>query len=168
MHRVRAAALVAAAPLLAAAGPVGPDAPPTDDRLAIETRLSLAGCDQGLSLALPAVGGTTSARGTVTGVSEGQQLFGSYCTGYFVDAAFACFRVPDGGARVDLEIVDGGGTDTTLAIWDADELLRCDDDGGTGLLSRLDVTLDGGVYYVYVGTFSRQATSDFEIELRRP
>lgn len=168
LRGLRCAAIALGVPLLSGAGPAPPDSTPVDARLAIESRLLLAGCDAELSLSLPPSGSVLRQTGRVVGTIEGMQAFGDYCTGYFVEEAFACFRVPAGGARVELEIIDGGGADTTLAIWDRSDWLRCDDDGGSGLLSRLDVSLDAGVYYVYVGTFSRQVTSAFEVELRRP
>lgn len=165
---VRRAALAAS---VALGVTVLPPAPPAE---AIDPTLTLTACDSGDPIPMPLAGAVVRRNGTMHGRIDGFASFGSYCTGFYPEEAHYCLRVGQPGTAVDLELVDGGGVDTTLALVPADAADDpnvhpfCDDDGGNGLLSRLQVTLDAGVYAIYVGTFGSDVSSTFALEVRRP
>jgi hypothetical protein len=68
----------------------------------------------------------------------------------------------------DIEIdMTSGDFDTYLVVTDEDEeLVVEDDDGGPGFNSSLEHELDDdGVFTVWAGSFSGEATGDYELEL---
>lgn len=140
---------------------------------AIDPSLTLSVCQSGAPLRLPGRGGSVRVTGEMRGQIEGGELFSSYCAGHYLEEAHFCVEVRHDGTALTLELIDGGGHDTTLALVpgspgaDGDDVL-CDDDGGQGLLSRLEVTLDVGVYAIYVGTFGPDVSSTFALEVTRP
>ncbi|MCA9885599.1 MAG: hypothetical protein KC615_12830 [Anaerolineae bacterium] len=77
----------------------------------------------------------------------------------------------------DLHITSFSGSDTTMTLYagsfsPASATANCveyDDDGGSGLLSRITRTLDAGVNYVLVAsTFSNSDTGTFTLEMTGP
>ena len=140
---------------------------------AIDPSLTLSVCQSGAPLRLPSRGGSVRVTGEMHGQVEGGELFSGYCAGHYADEAHFCVEVRHDGTALALELTDGGGHDTTLALVpgspgaEGDDAM-CDDDGGQGLLSRLEVTLDAGVYAIYVGTFGPDVSSTFALEVTRP
>jgi hypothetical protein len=57
--------------------------------------------------------------------------------------------------------------DTYLVLTDEnDEFVAEDDDGGPGLNSLLDIELDEDIVYtIWAGSFSGEATGDYELDL---
>lgn len=139
--------------------------PPAVNQLAISPNISIGTCADGQPLNVG--GGSQQVQGRLEGRVSGEAVFGNYCTGFYEERAHYCFVVPPGGAQVSLELLSAD-VDTTLAVYNDDlEWPLCDDDGGSGLLSRIDQHFDAGTYRVHVGSFSPNQTSDFVMEVGR-
>ena len=153
--------------ILALILPAGGAQDASDERLAIDPNLPLRACDDsgGQPLLFGSLGGTAAeSSGTIVpGSAEGTQLFGNYCVGYYDEAqAHFCFDITE--PRTVVLEVSQANADTTLALVGGEGALWCDDDGGDGLLSRLEVPLSPGQYVVHVGTFGREIASDFTLQ----
>ncbi|MFT4704996.1 MAG: hypothetical protein ACI81R_002704 [Bradymonadia bacterium] len=142
----------------------------SDGWLAIDPNLPLRACEstesEVINFGQSAAGAMQYSGAISPGDVEGTQRFGSYCVGYYADgASHFCFEVASETTLV-LELTESD-TDTTLAIRGAEDFVQCDDDGGNGLLSRIETTLSPGQYLVHVGTFSRQVTGRFTLQAAR-
>ncbi|MEQ8435778.1 MAG: hypothetical protein RIA71_16225 [Oceanicaulis sp.] len=88
---------------------------------------------------------TVTAGGPAEPVNTGE----AWCPGSYTNAPSVELSWAGGPLSVSTE----GDGDTTLAVNLPNGDWICDDDGGEGLLSRLDLSGDAGVYDIWVGTF---------------
>ena len=140
--------------------------PPLAEELAFNPNIGFESCTGGLqSLSLNPTMGQRTYTGTFYGATYGYDMFGDYCTGYFQQEAQFCVTVRTAGTY-DLHVTDGDNIDTTLALIGTDDgSMVCDDDGGYGLLSRLNRYIEAGTYLLYVGSYSQGNGGSFQIDV---
>ncbi len=155
---------------LALAATFGAEAPtfepvPDDGRVAINPNLAIGDCVGGADQLSLSSGVTVERSGTMVGSHEVQAVTGSpECYGYVPELAHYCISVPPGGGTYTIEITAAESTDTILALVSADRTFSaCDDDGGNGLLSRIEARLEAGTYLLWVGTYSAQVSGSYRL-----
>ncbi len=135
--------------------------------LAINPNISIGSCNGGRPIDVRSGMSAQTYTGTLRGEIPGEEAFGVYCTGYYVVEPHFCFVVPSSGAYLSFEITEGGGIDTTLAIANEDlEWPICDDDGGQGLLSRVNQWFEGGEYTVHLGSYGQHNSASFTLTVQ--
>lgn len=93
---------------------------------------------------------------TAGGPAEPMNTGEAWCTGNYTNAPSVELSWAGGPFSLSTE----GEGDTTLAVNLPSGDWICDDDGGEGLLSRLDLSGDAGVYDIWVGSFFSDGSED--------
>ncbi|MBN1857827.1 PPC domain-containing protein [Candidatus Bipolaricaulota bacterium] len=84
------------------------------------------------------------------------------------DVDFYTFAVPS-ATRVVVEVTGQDGADSYLCLYDSSEnLITCDDDGGSGLWSRIDDVLEAGTYSVAVEGYNDTETFSYDLLIFLP
>ncbi len=141
-----------------------------DERVAVNPNLGTGACTLGGETIRVSFGMLESqVTGAMTGslsANQDQPPSSLYCSGYVPPEPQYCVSVQRAGYYV-FHVVAGGGVDTVLVMRDAEGTNNaCDDDGGTGLLSRLEVWLEPGSYSLYVGTFSQGVSATYQMNVQ--
>lgn len=142
--------------------------PPAADGLALNPELPLTSCSGAGDSTHVAPGTSTTLEGTLAGTIEANTHVPSdmWCSGYVPLEPQHCLVVT-APLTVTLEVIDASGIDSVLVVQDADgQLVNCDDDGGTNLLSRLDLSVPPGTYRVSVGSFGSGHEGRYRMTLR--
>ncbi|HHH28409.1 MAG TPA: hypothetical protein ENK57_08700 [Polyangiaceae bacterium] len=98
--------------------------------------------------------------GTAGGPIQGNQISGG-CRGYYSPQPSHVLMAPTGFRQIRF-VVNGGG-DTTLLVMLPDGQIVCDDDGGSGANPLVQTTSRPGSIRVWVGTYSRGRTINYNI-----
>jgi hypothetical protein len=85
-----------------------------------------------------------NSRGSAFAVEPNSALTGVFDSG--TDAEWFSVRIPQEGGL--LRVYTAGSRDTILKLWDRNELLAEDDDGGDGYNARIASVLVAGTYYI--------------------
>jgi hypothetical protein len=108
-----------------------------------------------------------TSNGTITGTTSGTSVHRGTCAGSGPEWVFQV--TPSRSRSVTFETVSTS-WDTVLYVRNAPcatgTQLGCDDDGGSGVLSRLNVSLTSGTtYYVFVDGFGSSSSGSFTLDV---
>lgn len=162
------ASLAIVASLGAAAAAVAPEA--DDARIAVNPNLSAGHCTLGGELVRtrPGMVAVTVA-GSMTGslaANDASPNPDFWCSGYVEPEPHYCIDVDRAGWFI-FHITQAGGVDTVLVLRDEYGVnVGCDDDGGSGLMSRMEVWLEPGNYSLFVGTYSQGYSGTYTMTIQ--
>jgi len=140
--------------VLAATAPTGADGA---DTLALNPELPLSSCEGAAATVHLSHATSRTIEGELHGLHEANAHVpnDSWCSGYVPESPQHCFIVAT-PMTVVFEVIDASTIDSVLVLQDEDgALVRCDDDGGMNLLSRIEVPLAAGSYRMSVGSYGQ-------------